>query len=77
MKNPAEAGMRMNCKFDTDVSIRSGGVYAARRKILEWSLPRGRIFIPLKFSAHEPLGEQENLHPEKSEYSLFSDLITA
>ena len=26
------------------VAIRSGGVYAARRKILERSLPRGRIF---------------------------------
>jgi len=35
--------------------------------------PAEEFFIPLKFSGREPLGEQENLHPEKSDPSLFSE----
>jgi len=35
--------------------------------------PAEEFFIPLKFSGRAPLGEQENLHPGKSDPSLFSE----
>ena len=38
-------------------------------------VPAEEFFIPLKFSGREPLGEQENLHPEKSDPSLFSEAL--
>jgi len=34
---------------------------------------REGIFIPLKFSGREPLGEQENLQSVKSDPSLFTE----
>ena len=52
-------------------------MYVAEEKIFGAELaPAKEIFIPLKFSDREPLGEQENLQSEKSEILLFSEAST-
>jgi len=83
---PAESRFPMICKelfrksIEKNASWRRESFHPQRRRVRREEknsgaelAPAEEFFIPLKFSGREPLGEQENLHPEKSDPSLFSE----